>query len=598
MSFHSPNRPRSGKAARLLASYRLELLTLEDRAAPGLAGVGQGLALSLLGPALAGLQLDALVGVAEQGASAPAVHAASSSGTQAVLLDHGNTPPPSEWAPVASTAGQPAGAAAPAPAAPETLPSSGAPTRALDLGAQEAQHSALKTPTGNPDTGIRPPLAGNGNVTAPVPFGVAGNPRPGENQRPTGVGSKFTVVGPNLQANSSFVCSGGNGKVQSETAITHSGGTIVVGYNDFRGFYCPGNGYQVTGWAYSTDRGRSFHDGGSLPGGTSHSGDPWLATDPDGTIYYVDLWQAINGLAIMRGTPTGSGVTWSSPVAKTGIGADKESISVDPAGGHLYITFTRFSGGSGIWSYRSTDGGVTLTGPTAVTTASNTQGSVSAVGPNGEVYVAYQVNTGSYTNPTGIGFARSLDHGATFQVIGTVAPNTGGATFSGTDRDPQFPHIAVDTSNGPNRGNIYITYHSNTLGGGTGYDALIIRSTDGGSTWSAPKRINDDGTSADQWFPTVNVDSSGFVHSIFNDRRGQTGTNTNIYYARSDDGGLTWEPNVRVTAQAFAMSTSSDGTPAWGDYINADTQGLSLLASYADGISGNPDAFFTRIGNR
>jgi hypothetical protein len=180
----------------------------------------------------------------------------------------------------------------------------------------------------------------------------------------------------------------------------------------------------------------------------------------------------------------------------------------------------------------------------------------------------------------------------------SIATNTG-AFISGTDRSPQFPHIAVDTSGGPNHGNIYITYHSSHLGGGTGQDALIIRSTDGGVTWSSPTRINDDGTSAVQWFPTVKVSSDGAVHSFFYDRRGLAGNNTNLFYARSTTGGTSWEPNVKVTSTTFNMSTAgADVTPYWGDYINSDVAGKHALVAYADGRNGTPDTFFTRVANR
>jgi hypothetical protein len=325
-------------------------------------------------------------------------------------------------------------------------------------------------------------------------------------------------------------------------------------------------------------------------------GDPWLVTGPDGTIYLASLWNPLSGLALLRGTPHATGVTWSNPTTIIGAGPDKEALAVDPNNGNLYLTFTRFSGGSGIWMYRSTDGGVSFSSPIVVSNTSSPQlqGSSPAVGPNGEVYVTW---SRGYPSETGLGFAKSTDGGLTFQVTPIIA-TVGKFTVPGTDRAPHNPHIAVDLSGGPNHGNIYIAYQTNHLGGGTNGDAVLIRSTDGGNTWSGAMRINDDGTGALQWFPTINVDSSGNLHSFFYDRRGEAGNMTNMYYARSTNGGLTWEPNVRVSSQSFNMTTYSEGTPAWGDYINADTQGKSALVAYADGRNGTPDAFFTRVGNR
>jgi hypothetical protein len=589
------------RLARLAINHRPRLIDLEDRLSPGQTGFGSALALSLLGPTLAGIQLDALVAqvdaslVPPKAAVAPSVNWLANSVERAeapVELPISSISTEAEGSTVGTTA-QLSVAPAQAPA----RPASPALSQALDLGARSAQRAAQVAAAPPAVTDNR--LAGNdGAITAPTPVGVnPGNIEPVMFRPPENSGTRNTIVGPNIQTNSSFVCSNGNGRIQSETAVAYSGNTIVVGYNDFRGFYCPGNGYQVLGWAYSVDRGRTFTDGGSLPGGTSLSGDPWLAVSPTGTFYMASLYNGLNNLAVLRGTPTGTGVSWSAPTILTGGASfDKEAIATDPVNGNIYVSYTRFSSQVSISLYRSTDGGVSFTGPVQISTG-NVQGSMPVVGPNGEVYVAWQQNSGTFQSPTAIAFGRSTDGGQTFTVFNNIAP-IGGFTVSGTDRAPAFPQIAVDRSGGPNNGNIYITYQSNHLGGGTSGDALIIRSTNGGTTWSAPTRINDDGTSALQWFPTVDVDSSGFVHSFFYDRRGQSGNNTNLYYARSADGGLSWEPNVRVSDTTFTMTTFGEGSPAWGDYINADTQGKSAMVAYTDGRNGNPDAFFTRVGNR
>src|SRR5262249_22501654 len=134
---------------------------------------------------------------------------------------------------------------------------------------------------------------------------------------PTGsgqTGSRFTIVGPNIQVNTSDTCSPTTGKTQSETAIAHSGGAIVIAYNDSRGFYCPP--YQVTAWGHSRDRGGTFTQGGPPPG-TGHGGDPWLAAAPDGGLYLTDLRVFNNNLAginFMKGSVTSTGIGWSDPV--------------------------------------------------------------------------------------------------------------------------------------------------------------------------------------------------------------------------------------------------------------------------------------------
>jgi hypothetical protein len=607
MSLHGPHRSKQGNAALRALACRPEVWALEGRLSPGQTGFSGALALSLLGPALASLQLDALTSDVAVASSAPAP---SGTASRAVAADVSVRPAPvSLLRPVAATPA-PASDDSQTPTAADVAPPAGARvgsgSHALDLGAQAAQQTAnsqrARAVDGAP---LHRASAGATWSTAPDRAGsgsVSGNPTPFV-PPDGGAGTKNTVVGAAVQTNSSTLCGNGLGKIQSETAITWSSHAVVTAFNDSRGVNCPSSGYGITGWAFSVDRGRSFQNGGVLPGGTgfAHGGDPWLTTGPDGTIYLADLCNSYNSICVVRGTVTDTGINWAGPATfGTSTGPDKEAIAVDPSNGTIYLTYTRFGGGSGIWLFKSTDGGVSFTGPTAVTTASNTQGSQPVVGPNGQLYVTWQVNSGGYSNPTGIGFARSTDGGQTFQVFTSVAPNTGGAVPSGMERSPQFPHIAVDRSGGATNGNLYITYHSSALGGGTGLDALIIRSTDGGTTWSAPTRINDDGTAANQWYPTINVDSVGYLHSFFYDRRVNSGNLTDIYYARSTNGGLSWEPNVRVTPQSFNMSIlNNEGfSTTWGDYMNADTEGKGAMVAFAGGANGNPDAFFVRVGNR
>jgi hypothetical protein len=461
---------------------------------------------------------------------------------------------------------------------------------AQTTGAESVTVNPIQTNVGTTSVGQSGMLPDyTGQMTVPMPFGV---PSDGREGTPPDQGPLNSKSGPNNIANDHTPCSNGKGVIQSETGIAVSGSTVVVGYNDFRGFYCLGNGYQLNGWAYSLDRGQTFTDGGPLPGGSSWRGDPWLTSGPDGTIYMIGLWGAPTAIAVTHAIVSDTSVTWSSPTVVNLGSPDKEAGIVDPNTGTMYISYTNFSGAQSIKLLKSTDGGLTF-GPATTVTTGSVQGSQVAVGPNGEVYVCWDI---SYPSDLGIGFAYSLDGGNTFTVKSQIQP-TSKFTISGTDRAPAFPHMAVDLSGSPNTGNIYIAWQSAGLSGKG--DALLTRSTDGGLSWSAPIAINDNGTTGIDWFPTVSVDSNGYVHSFFYDRRDNPGTTlTNLYYARSTDGGQTFEPNLRVTDTSTNFTTFSDGTPAWGDYINATTDGNSAAVAYADGRLGDPDAFFARVGYR
>ena len=399
--------------------------------------------------------------------------------------------------------------------------------------------------------------------------------------------SKLTPgVSPNVRCNNRVTCSDGRGVTQSETALAISGDAVVCGYNDFRAAFCPNEepGYQWGGWAYSLDGGATFTDGGPLPGRTGHRGDPWLGTGPDGTIYFVDIWNNTNGLVAVRGgRVTGTGFSWSEPtIIATAGNFDKEAMAIDQVSGSIYLTYTRFGGPGGIWIHKSDDGGLTFDVGRSVGLGGT--GSYPAIGPNAELYVVSQ------SGPN-IAFTRSFDGGQTFSPVRNIG-GVIGFQVPGLTRHLQVPQIAVDTSGGPNTGNIYVVWDTTVAGNG---NAVIVTSIDGGDSWSPPMVVNDDAPGL-HFYPTVSVDSLGRVNVFFYDRRENPGTNiTNLYFAQSTDGGATFSPNISVTDTPSLWANGTEGAPNYGDYINSVSVGTKACVAYADGRDGDPDAYFTCV---
>src|SRR5207247_1277656 len=90
--------------------------------------------------------------------------------------------------------------------------------------------------------------------------------------------------------------------------------------------------------------------------------------------------------------------------------------------------------------------------------------------------------------------------------------------------------IAIDhVAGGPHEGRIYMTWAqpesivfdpSVDLGRyGRDFDVWLAYSDDDGVTWSTPVKVNEDGTTGDQFFPSVRVDAAGTAHVAFLDRR-------------------------------------------------------------------------------
>lgn len=80
-------------------------------------------------------------------------------------------------------------------------------------------------------------------------------------------------------------------------------------------------------------------------------------------------------------------------------------------------------------------------------------------------------------------------------------------------------------------------------------DIVLIRSTDGGVTWSPKVRVNHDVAGADQHQPNVAVDEQGRVYVAWYDRRGsEFGDQVHAYASVSSDCGATFSPDLRLSA--------------------------------------------------
>jgi hypothetical protein len=174
------------------------------------------------------------------------------------------------------------------------------------------------------------------------------------------------------------------------------------------------------------------------------------------------------------------------------------------------------------------------------------EGAVPAVGPNGEIYV-------SWAGPLGLIFNRSFDEGVTWNdtnIFVTDIPGGWDFPIPGISRANGMPITCCDISSGPYAGNLYINW-SDQRNGSSDTDIWFVRSTDGGLTWCAPKRVNDDPPGKHQFFTWMTVDQvTGFIWFIFYDRRERTGNLTDVYMAVSRDGGETFQ-NFRVSDSPF-----------------------------------------------
>jgi hypothetical protein len=349
------------------------------------------------------------------------------------------------------------------------------------------------------------------------------------------------------------------------------------------------NGSFISDGVYvSTNGGANWfgYDTLRAPSLTDQRGDPGPAIDKNGIFHMTHLtssstFGSLTGIGSNRSSDFGN--TWAATFQIVNdASVDKNLACSDdsptsPFFGNTYVAWTKLAADAGRFS-RTTDGGLTWSAQIVPGTASFTgfsQGHDPQTGPNGQVYVAWAIEGGSPTHATGMGFSKSTDGGLTF----TATPNiytcngTRSTSFNGWSiRTNDFPRMDVDKSGGLRNGWIYIvTDESNLAPAGSDADVVLHKSTDGGTTWSAGIRVNQDGLNNGkaQFFPVVKCDPYGGVNVIYFDSRNfaNSGDSCAVFMSRSIDGGTTWT-DVEVTDHHFKPKATPGLSGGYmGDYL-------------------------------
>ena len=165
-----------------------------------------------------------------------------------------------------------------------------------------------------------------------------------------------------------------------------------------------------------------------------------------------------------------------------------------------------------------------------------------AVAEDGTVYMLW---LGEVDDKYLLLLSTSTDRGRTFTTTPVGAPTQMSADF--------FMGSAFRWSpEGGDQGTLHVLYEDRVEGPWGDRDILYRRSTDRGRTFSEPRRINDDDQALRrvQGSPNVSVAPNGRLDAIWWDFRNDPGLFANdVYYSYSDDNGVNWSKNERVTDQ-------------------------------------------------
>jgi len=373
---------------------------------------------------------------------------------------------------------------------------------------------------------------------------------------------------------------------------------IAIGWRQFDTIT---SNFRQAGWAWSNDGGRTWRrtSPGIIEPGVFRS-DPVLGADADGTFYYLSLtWDFSTTMFISRD----HGMTW--PEGHFAFGGDKQWFTTDRTGGigrsNIYEVWSPAATPFAPNTFsRSTDSGVTWMDLSEL--PDHPQWGTMSVGPDGTLFMAGRKRAAGWP------VVRSTNAQDPSQ---TPAFSLASVNLDARPKSGQGPNpggllgqvwVATDHSAGPTRGNVYLLTSADILSEPVDpLDVVFARSEDGGTTWSAPVRVNDDPPRDNiwQWFGTMSVAPNGRIDVVWNDTRNSPDDSrfSELHYSFSLDAGRTWSPSA-------ALSPPWNSHVGWpdqmkiGDYYDMVSDNLGANLAWAATFNGEQDVYYIHIGPR
>lgn len=354
-----------------------------------------------------------------------------------------------------------------------------------------------------------------------------------------------------------------------------------------------------------------------LAAGDAFHSDPTVDWTSDGNAWSTTL--GINSTAtqlrlrVYKSTNGGATWTFDSTASGTQTNVDKQMMWIDhsassPFRNNIYLIWHN---GAPAYMTRRAGSAGTFSAPLQVSGAETTGTSIGAdvkTNANGDVFGLWP-DTGS----RGIYVVKSTNGGASYSVPTRVA-----TTFDSYDIGvPAFNNrrILIYSSLGAYRtaskNNVYATWTD--LSGETGCTSAVnepgsvttsncktriwfSRSIDGGATWSAPVKINNQAGRNDQFNQWIAVDeTNGQLGIMYYDTVGDVNRRkTDVWYQISTDDGATWSAATKVTtAQTDETIAGADSGNQYGDYNALTGYNGTFLPSWTDRRSGGAEEIWT-----
>jgi hypothetical protein len=403
---------------------------------------------------------------------------------------------------------------------------------------------------------------------------------------------------------------GGEKRISGAQSAPRSESDIRVNYWDPMKIIGASNNISGSGFQaqfYSTDGGATWGQT-SLPlqpGDAFHS-DPTVDWTSDGTAWATTIGINSGGTTLQmrayKSTDNGAAWTFDATFSGTQTDADKQILWVDhsatsPYKDNLYVIWhndfpafmARRTGPAGSWQAPVQVSGAESTG-TAIggDVKTNAFGDVFGFWPttgNQKVFVVKSINGGA-------------SYGAPVQVATTFDGYDIGIPAMNSRRALIYISAGAYRTLGKN-----LVYASWTdLSGATGCTSgvnepgtntastcksrvWLARSTDGGATWGAAVKINDQASLNDQFNQWMVVDeTTGALEVMYYDTVGDPGRKkVDVWTQSSFDDGVTWAPAVKVTsAQTDETVAGADTGNQFGDYNSLSGIAGQFFPSWTD----------------
>lgn len=307
--------------------------------------------------------------------------------------------------------------------------------------------------------------------------------------------------------------------------------------------------------------------------------DPAVGVDDSGNVhmmvqFYTDV--------IKHYLSRDNGQTWAetSFISNPSTGGDVDKPWMIVRGNKVFVAWQEFGGSqSGIRFARSFDYGRTWT---RITVDPDRTGIVALNSDdNGTLYIAYVGGWWIY----GVYFTKSTNNGSSWttpQYLSDIYYSSGVG-----DRAP------INSIAARGDGILFLTWVDDRYGT---WDIMGMRSSNGGSSWVGPTRINDliQGGQCKSW---VTFDPYGGLHTFwYHTPNWPTNLSSpwEVRYQYSSDNGQSFSPSIRITDTTFLGHYYDGYTDFLGDYHTIVTDSHYVYAVWTDGRDGNMNLYFSR----